>query len=89
MLKERIQDYFNNRPSLRVLFFFDPEEEYLDEVNQLELPDIHIEKYNNTPFSTKYKLVCELKLERVFLYLPMASPQNQKSYHEFPLMVCF
>lgn len=86
MLKERIQDYFNNHPLLRVLFFFDPDEEYLEEVNQLELSDIHIEKYCNTPFTTKYKLINELKAEKVFLYLPMTSPNNQKAYHQFPLM---
>lgn len=86
MLKERIQDYFNNHPNLRVLFFFDPKEDFLEEVKQLNLPDIHIEIYKNTPFTTKYKLLFELKTEKVFLYLPMASPQNQKAYHNFPLM---
>ena len=86
MLKERIQDYFNNHPNLRVLFFFDPEEAYLEEVKQLEFSDIIVKHYNNTPFTTKYELVCELKTEKVFLYLPMASPQNQEAYHNFPLM---
>lgn len=86
MLKDRIHDYFNNNPGLRILFFFDPEEDYLEEVNQLDLPDINIKKYNNTPFTTKYELVMQLKTEKVFLYLPMASPQNQKAYHDFPLM---
>jgi len=86
MLKERIHDYFAKHPILRVLFFFDPEEEYLEEVNQLEFDDIYIEKYNNTPFSTKYKLVNELKTEKVFLYLPLPTPNSQEAYHNFPLM---
>lgn len=86
MLKERIENYFNKNDGLRILFFFDPEEEYREEVNQLDLTGIVIKKYNHTPFTTKYKLVMELKTEKVFLYLPIASPQNQDDYHNFPLM---
>lgn len=86
MLKERIQDYFNNNPRLRVLFFFDKDQEYLEEVDALDLQDIHIEKYEHTPFSTKVKLLTELHTEKVFLYLPFASPDTQDTYHNFPLM---
>ncbi|MEO9501898.1 MAG: BREX-1 system phosphatase PglZ type A [Nonlabens ulvanivorans] len=86
MLKERIQDYFNNNPRLRVLFFFDEHQEYLEEVNALDLQDIHIEKYEHTPFSTKVKLLTELHTEKVFLYLPLSSPATQDAYHNFPLM---
>lgn len=86
MIGERIQEYFNNNEGLRVLFFFDPSKEYEKEVENLDLPDIHTEIYLNTPFSTKYKLLFELRSEKVFLYLPMASPSNQKEYHDFPLL---
>ncbi|AWH75512.1 BREX-1 system phosphatase PglZ type A [Dokdonia sp. Dokd-P16] len=86
MLKERIQDYFKNNPRLRVLFFFDKDQEYLEEVDALDLQDIHIEKYKNTPFSTKVKLLTELHTEKVFLYLTLASPATQDAYHNFPLM---
>jgi len=86
MLKERIQDYFNKYPKLQVLFFFDPEGDYFQEVKALDIPEIHIEYYNHTPFTTKYRLVCELKTKKVFLYLPMAAPQSQPEYHKFPLM---
>lgn len=86
MLKEKIQDYFKRYPALRILFFFDPIQEYLEEVEALELDSICIEYYSNTPFSLKCKLIQELKNEKVVLYLPIAAPRSQDEYHEFPLL---
>ena len=86
MIEEKIKDYFHRFSDLRILFFFDEEQEYLEEVKGLDLSDIHIEYWQNTPFSLKVKLLGELKDQKVVLYIPMAHPNNQEAYHNFPLM---
>lgn len=86
MIEEKIKDYFQRFSDLRILFFFDEEQEYLEEVKGLDLSDIHIEYWQNTPFSLKVKLLGELKDQKVVLYIPMAHPNNQEAYHNFPLM---
>ena len=86
MIEEKIKDYFQRFSDLRILFFFDEEQEYLEEVKGLDLSDIHIEYWQNTPFSLKVKLLSELKEQKVVLYIPMAHPNNQEAFHNFPLM---
>jgi len=86
MIEEKIKDYFHRFSDLRILFFFDEDQEYLEEVKGLDLSDIHIEYWQNTPFSLKVKLLGELKDQKVVLYIPMAHPNNQEAYHNFPLM---
>ena len=86
MIEEKIKDYFHRFSDLRILFFFDEEQEYLEEVKGLDLSDIHIEYWQNTPFSLKVKLLGELKDQKVVLYIPMVHPNNQEAYHNFPLM---
>ena len=85
-MKKKIKDYFHRFSDLRILFFFDEEQEYLEEVKGLDLSDIHIVYWQNTPFSLKVKLLGELKDQKVVLYIPMAHPNNQEAYHNFPLM---
>ncbi len=86
MIEEKIKDYFHRFSNLRILFFFDDEQEYLEEVKRLDLYNIHIEYWQNTPFSLKVKLLGELKDQKVVLYIPMAHPNNEDAYHNFPLM---
>jgi len=86
MLKEKIYSYFERFNHLRILFFFDENEEYKADLESIELDDIHIEWYANNPFSLKWKLIDELKDTKVLLYLPMAAPRSQEAYHAFPLM---
>ena len=64
MIEEKIKDYFHRFSDLRILFFFDEEKEYLEEVKGLDLSDIHIEYWQNTPFSLKVKLLGELPLQK-------------------------
>lgn len=86
MLKEKIYSYFERFDHLRILFFFDENEEYKADVEALDLEDIHIEWYTNNPFSLKWKLIDELKDTKVLLYLPMSVPKTQDDYHAFPLL---
>jgi uncharacterized protein (TIGR02687 family) len=86
MIQEKVQEYFNRFPDLRILFFFDETQEFLEEVEKLELPDIQVAYWQNNPFSLKCQLLDELKDDKVLLYLPVAHPNNQEAYHKFPLM---
>lgn len=86
MLKDKIYDYFQRYAHLRVLFFFDEDEEYRDEVSEMDLGDIHKAEYGNNAFTLKWQLLSEWKEEKVFLYLPMAQPASQDDFHSFPLM---
>jgi uncharacterized protein (TIGR02687 family) len=86
MIQEKVQEYFNRFADLRILFFFDETQEFLEEVEKLELPDIQVAYWQNNPFSLKCQLLDELKDTKVLLYLPMAHPNNQDAYQNFPLM---
>lgn len=86
MIQEKVQEYFKRFPDLRILFFFDETQEFLEEVEKLELPNIQVAYWQNNPFSLKCQLLDELKDTKVLLYLPMAHPNNQDAYQNFPLM---
>lgn len=86
MIKEKIEGYFERFPELRILFFFDEAKEYEEEVKGLELPDIHLEVWENNPFTLKCKLIDELSSSKVFLYLPIKQPTTKDDFQHFPLM---
>ena len=86
MIKDKVESYFSRFPELRVLFFFDETREYEDEVKSLDLEDIHIEYWENNPFTLKCKLIDELRTEKVFLYLPIKQPTTRDDFQHFPLM---
>lgn len=86
MIQEKVISYFNRFPELRILFFFDKNSEHLEEVQKLNLPDIHTEYWENNPFSLKCKLTDELVDKKVLLYLPLPLPVDKESFQNFPLM---
>jgi uncharacterized protein (TIGR02687 family) len=86
MIEEKVNDYFQRYPNLKVLFFFDKDQEFLAEVQALQAPNVHVEIYANNPFTIKCRLVEELNNTKVLLYLPIAHPQSQDEYHQFPLL---
>ncbi len=86
MLKEKIEKYFLQFPGLRVLFFFDEQQEFGEEVDQLGLKGIRVVRWNNNNFFLKTKLHGEWASEKVFLYFPHAAPRSREDYHAFPLL---
>ena len=86
MLKEKIEKYFHLHPHLRVLFFFDKEQEFKEEVDALELADVRTVHFSQNYFYLKTMLHGEWKQEKVFLYLPLQSPGRQEEYEKFPLL---
>ena len=86
MIEEKVKSYFEKYPELKILFFFDESREFLEEVKSLAIPNIHIEFYTESAFTIKCKLLNELIDTKVLLYLPMAHPNTQDEYHQFPLL---
>ena len=86
MIEEKVKNYFEKYPELKFLFFFDESREFLEEVKSLAIPNIHVEFYTESAFTIKCKLLNELIDSKVLLYLPMAHPNTQEEYHQFPLL---
>jgi uncharacterized protein (TIGR02687 family) len=86
MIEEKVKNYFEKYPDLKILFFFDESQEFLEEVKSLAIPNIHVEFYTESAFTIKCKLLNELIDTKVLLYLPMAHPNTQDEYHQFPLL---
>lgn len=86
MIEEKVKSYFEKYPNLRILFFFDESQEFLEEVKSLAMPDIHVEIHTESAFTIKCKLLNELIDTKVLLYLPMAHPNTQDEYHKFSLL---
>jgi uncharacterized protein (TIGR02687 family) len=86
MIEEKVKSYFEKYPDLKILFFFDESQEFLEEVKSLAIPNIHVEFYTESAFTIKCKLLTELIDTKVLLYLPMAHPNTQDEYHQFPLL---
>jgi hypothetical protein len=86
MIEEKVKNYIEKYPELKILFFFDESREFLEEVKSLAIPNIHVELYTESAFTIKCKLLDELIDTKVLLYLPMAHPNTQDEYHQFPLL---
>ncbi|WP_205503390.1 BREX-1 system phosphatase PglZ type A [Rufibacter psychrotolerans] len=86
MLQEKIEKYYRTHPHLRVLFFFDRDQDFKDEVEALELDNIRVIQFEHNYFYLKTMLHGEWKQDKVFLYLPMQSPKNYEDYKQFPLL---
>ena len=53
MIEEKVRSYFERFPNLRILFFFDESQEFLEEVKSLAIPNIQVEFYTDNAFSIK------------------------------------
>lgn len=86
MLKERIEQYFQQYSQLQVLFFFDEKKEYEAEFNSLELDGIRKVRFENRNFYLKVMLHGEWSNDKVFLYFQQEVPSKQEDYRSFPLL---
>ncbi|MEI7527011.1 MAG: hypothetical protein WCJ95_21865, partial [Mariniphaga sp.] len=85
-MKEKIEKYFRLYPQLRVLFFFDPEGEYMLDIDLIELEVVRVVKFANNAFTLKTQLNGEWKDEKIFLYFNQPHPRTQEEYKNFPLL---
>ena len=86
MLQDKIISYFQRNPKLKVLFFFDPDGTSLSEVKELMLDEVRVKYFQQDWFNAKLELNALQDNEKVFFYLPMASPQSQMDFENFPLL---
>jgi hypothetical protein len=86
MLVNFIYGNFEKNPDLRVLFHFDSNREFEQEVNELKLENILVVKFDHNFFNLKVKLYGEWLDQKVFLYFPIESPHKTGKYLAFPLM---
>ncbi len=85
MLKEKNYTYFKENPDKRILFFFDPENEHHEEVEELEKSGIEVVWAGSGFFKLKYRLEHELKDKKVFLYFKSPEPSGVDR-HEYALL---
>jgi len=86
MFKEKIQQQFEKYPDLHILFYFDEEGVYENEIAKLELSGIRIVKFDNNAFNLKVKLNGEWLEEKVFLYVKQKPPRDNNGYKDFALL---
>jgi len=85
-MQKKIEKYFRQSPGLRVLFFFDEQEEHREEVEAMDLPGIEKLYWNQNNFYLKTRLHGDLYEAKVLLYLPIAAPRTSEANHAFPLL---
>ncbi|MBW8334813.1 MAG: BREX-1 system phosphatase PglZ type A [Prolixibacteraceae bacterium] len=86
MLNDKILTTLTKYPEVRVIFFFDPDREYEEEVSDLSSDLFKVEHFRNNPLNLKMKFRDELADDKVFLYLPMKRPETHDEYLRFPLL---
>lgn len=74
MLTQKVKDYFEKYPDLKVLFYFDPSGEYKTEIENWQEQGIHLVIAKDEQFGLKHRVEDELKDKKVFLYLTRAMP---------------
>lgn len=84
-LSSKIQSQFGNNPDLKVLFFFDQEKEYSEEIKALAMDGIKILDAEKSHFSLKIQLENELFNKSVVLYFPYSKPSSLQEKNKFIL----
>jgi uncharacterized protein (TIGR02687 family) len=85
-LRDKIQSQFDSYPELRVLFFFDKDKEYEEEIKQIEISDVTFIRADKAHFGLKIKLEHKLSEDKVVLYFPYAKPLVEKDLKKFILL---
>lgn len=83
-LIKNIKSQFDKNPGLRVLFFFDENQNFEEYVLLWGNADIVCVIADATPFNLKFRLENELKDKKVFLYYKRAEP-SEIELESFPL----
>lgn len=84
MLQEKAKDYFQRYNDLKVLFYFDENKEFLDEINDWTKEEIVVVKADHTLFNIKHELENKLANKKVLLYFTTPEPKGRELLH-FPL----
>lgn len=77
-LEKRVADQFEKYDGFRILFFFDPEEEWRAAADEWSHKEIRRMEVGTDLFRLKYRLEGEFAGEKVFLYVPREKPSSWK-----------
>lgn len=89
MNTDRIQSTLQNlfqdasrwpHPHRRLVFWYDPEAQFQETFQELELPNVEKLRLGDTPFTTKYQLVIQHPTQNFLLYAPFAEPDPQENW---------
>lgn len=78
MLQQKVKDYFEKYSELRVLFLFDSNKSYSEEIANWSDTEIILIQVSNELFHLKYQLETEFSNKKVFLYFPYEEPKGNK-----------
>ena len=86
-IHQHAQEQFGRRDALRVLFLFDKEEDYRDEISDWQHDDVHCLVTDNPGLRTIFRIERELAGEKVLVYQPSARPHDLGTYPLADLLV--
>jgi len=64
----------------RVVFWYDPDQQFQDTFAEIQLDDIEKLQLNDTPFTVKYRLLIEQPDQAFLLYAPHLEPEPQDNW---------
>lgn len=67
-------------PGQRVVFWYDPDQQFLDTFTKLQLDGIEKLQLNDTPFTVKHRLLKQQPDQAFLLYAPFAQPDSQDNW---------
>ena len=85
-LVKKIKDQFKAESNIRVLFFFDEKQEFVNEIEAMESSDFKIINAEKAHFKLKIDLEQKLSKVKVFLYFPYGKPVSKDEKKKFLLL---
>jgi uncharacterized protein (TIGR02687 family) len=86
-LQQRAAEQFDRRSNLRVLFLFDPQGDYKEDIEAWDHPEIRCVEAEHPGFDLIYRIEKEWTRDRVLLYAPRSRPRDLDSYALADLLV--
>ena len=67
-------------PGQRVVFWYDPDQQFQDTFAEIQLDGIEKLQLNDTPFTVKHRLLIEQPAQAFLLYAPFPKPDDQDNW---------
>ncbi len=80
-LQNKVKDSFKKKSDLKVLFFFDKDKEYLEDIQNWNEDGVKLVTADQSMFSIKYQLEFQYPLDKIFLYFPFSKPKQNELKH--------
>jgi len=85
-LSQKIIEQFESNADLKVLFFFDKEQEWAEEIKTLKTDNVEIVDAEKAHFGLKIRLEHEMHKQKVMLYFPYGKPISIDEKKKFILL---